>query len=80
MAANGVGTSRLLLNSTSPAHSHGLANSSDQVGRNLMHHPIGMVTGVFDEPLEGFKGPFAVSIISQEFYETDRAGASPAAT
>ncbi|HST65554.1 MAG TPA: GMC family oxidoreductase [Mycobacteriales bacterium] len=71
MAANGIGTARLLLNSTSPAHPHGLANTSDQVGRNLMHHPIGMVTGVFDEELEGFKGPFAVSIVSQEFYETD---------
>ena len=71
MAANGVGTARLLLNSTSKAHPRGLANSSDLVGRNLMHHPIGMVTGVFDENLEGFKGPFAVSIVSQEFYETD---------
>lgn len=71
MAANGIGTARLLLNSTSRAHPGGLANSSDMVGRNLMHHPIGMVTGVFDEELEGFKGPFAVSIISQEFYESD---------
>jgi len=71
MAANGIGTARLLLNSTSKAHPNGLANSSDMVGRNLMHHPIGMVTGVFDEPIDGFKGPFAVSIISQEFYETD---------
>jgi choline dehydrogenase-like flavoprotein len=71
LAANGVGTARILLNSVSEAHPNGLANSSDMVGRNLMHHPIGMVTGVFDEQIDGFKGPFAVSIVSQEFYETD---------
>ena len=32
-----------------------------------------MVTGVFDEPLEGYKGPTGCCIMSQEFYETDRA-------
>jgi choline dehydrogenase-like flavoprotein len=30
-----------------------------------------MVTGVFEKPLEGYKGPTGCSIISQEFYETD---------
>jgi len=70
LAANGVGTARLLLMSAGPGFPDGLANRSGQVGRNLMHHPTGMVTGVFSEPLDGFKGPFAVSIYSQEFYET----------
>jgi len=70
LAGNGVGTARLLLLSAQAGHPDGLANSSGQVGRNLMHHPTGIVTGVFDEPLDGFKGPFAVSIYSQEFYET----------
>lgn len=65
LAANGVGTARLLLLS-------GLANRSGLVGRRLMHHPTGMATGVFDAPLEGFKGPFACSILCQHFYETDR--------
>ena len=32
-----------------------------------------MVTGIFDEPLEGYKGPTGCCIMSQEFYETDRA-------
>jgi choline dehydrogenase-like flavoprotein len=73
MAANGLGTARLLLLSAAPWCPTGLANSSDMVGRHLMHHPTGMVTGVFDEPLEGYAGPFAVSIFSQEFYETDPA-------
>jgi choline dehydrogenase-like flavoprotein len=73
MAANGLGTARLLLLSAAPWCPTGLANSSDMLGRNLMHHLTGMVTGVFDEPLEGYAGPFAVSIFSQEFYETDPA-------
>ena len=38
-----------------------------------MFHPYAMVTGVFDEPLEGYKGPTGCCIMSQEFYETDRA-------
>jgi choline dehydrogenase-like flavoprotein len=42
------------------------------VGKNLMFHPYAMVTGIFDETLEGYKGPTGCSIISQEFYETDR--------
>ena len=71
LASNGIGTARLLLLSAAADCPSGLANSSDQVGRNLMHHPTGLVTGVFDEYVDGFKGPFAVSIYSQEFYETD---------
>lgn len=71
VACNGVGTPRLLLNSTSKQFPDGLANRSGMVGRNLMFHPLTGVTGVFDEPMEGFKGPMACSILSQEFYETD---------
>nr|MBA2598565.1 GMC family oxidoreductase [Chloroflexia bacterium] len=43
LAANGVGTPRLLLLSESNQFPHGLANSSGQVGRNLMHHGLAMV-------------------------------------
>ena len=71
IACNGVGTPRLLLNSTSNPFPDGLANRSDQVGRNLMFHPTDGVTGVFDEPMEGHKGPTSCSILSQEFYESD---------
>ena len=73
LAANGIGTPRLMLLSTSARFPNGLANDTGLVGRRLMHHPTGMVTGVFDEPLDGFKGPFACSILCQEFYETDPA-------
>ena len=71
LACNGVGTSRLLLNSKSALFPHGLANSSGQVGRNLMHHPCGYALGLFDEDLGPDDGPRGSSMLSQEFYETD---------
>ena len=39
LAANGIGTPRLLLNSASARFPDGLANSSGLVGKNLMLHP-----------------------------------------
>jgi choline dehydrogenase-like flavoprotein len=71
VACNGVGTPRLLLNSSSKLFPEGLANRSGLVGRNLMFHPYAMVTGIFEEPLEGYKGPTGCVIMSQEFYDTD---------
>ena len=71
MACNGVGTPRILLNSKSALFPDGLANSSGLVGRNLMFHPYSMIRGIFDDPLDGYRGP-GVCIWSQEFYETDR--------
>ena len=70
LASNGIGTSRLLLNSVSARFPRGLANSSDQVGRNLMFHPYVSITGWFDEELDGDRGP-TNSYWSHEFYETD---------
>jgi choline dehydrogenase-like flavoprotein len=72
LACNGIGTPRLLLNSRSKHFPDGLANRSGLVGKNLMFHPYAMVTGFFDDPLEGYKGPTGCCIMSQEFYETDR--------
>ncbi len=72
MACNGVGTPRLLLNSRSKHFPDGLANRSGLVGKNLMFHPYALVSGVFEERLEGYKGPTGCCIMSQEFYETDR--------
>jgi choline dehydrogenase-like flavoprotein len=40
LAANGVGTPRLLQLSSSPEHPDGLANSSGRVGTRLMLHPF----------------------------------------
>src|SRR3989442_11895178 len=73
LAANGVGTPRLLLNSRSARFPDGLANRSGLVGRHLMFHPYAMVRGVFDGPLGGHRGPIGCSIISQQLYETDLA-------
>ena len=45
LAANGIGTPRLLLNSASARFPAGLANSSGLVGENLMLHPWPLVFG-----------------------------------
>ncbi len=71
LAANGAGTPRLMLASACEAHPDGLGNRHGGVGRNLMHHPTAIVTGLFDAPFGGPKGAFACSLYSQEFYETD---------
>jgi choline dehydrogenase-like flavoprotein len=71
LAANGVGTPRLMLLSTSPQHPAGLANSSGLVGRRLMLHPTGVVVGVYDDDLEAWKGPAGQPIHSFQFYDTD---------
>ena len=39
-----------------PGFPDGLANSSGLVGRRLMMHPFAVVTGVFGEPLETWRG------------------------
>lgn len=70
LACNGVGTPRLLLNSVSPAHPQGLANSSDLVGRNLMLHPLGYAEGFFETELESGLGPQGVCMASHEFVDT----------
>jgi choline dehydrogenase-like flavoprotein len=70
LACNAIGTARLLLMSSRGNGSDGLANSSGLVGHNLMHHPIGLATGVFDELLDGYRGVTACSLMSMEFYGT----------
>jgi len=72
MACNGVGTPRILLNSVSKAFPNGLANSSGLVGKNLMFHPCALITGTFEAPQDGYRGPHNW-LWSQEFYETDTA-------
>jgi len=71
LAGNAIGTARLLLASRSPRFPNGLANRSGMVGKNLMHHPLVIAVGVFGELLEGWKGPTACTIMSQEHYESD---------
>ncbi|MCA6096038.1 GMC family oxidoreductase [Streptomyces sp. SCA3-4] len=54
LAAHSIENARLLLAS-------GLANSSDQVGRNLMDHPTLLTWGLFDHPVGPFRGPGSTS-------------------
>jgi choline dehydrogenase-like flavoprotein len=71
VAANGVGTPRLLQMSTSAKFQNGLANSSGLVGRRLMMHPYAAVNGLYEDDLESWLGPAGQSIVSTQFYETD---------
>jgi choline dehydrogenase-like flavoprotein len=64
MAANGIGTPRLLLAS-------GLANSSGLVGKRLMLHPYVSVLGLYDADLDSWLGPWGTPLLSLQFADTD---------
>jgi choline dehydrogenase-like flavoprotein len=70
VCCNGVGTPRLLLNSTSALFPDGLANSSGLVGKNLMLHPNASVMGVYEDPMDSHRGPLGETLTCFEFYET----------
>jgi choline dehydrogenase-like flavoprotein len=71
LAANAIGSARLLLLSAGGAFPDGLANTSGLVGRRLMMHPFAVATGVFAEPLETWRGNVGSRIHSLQFYESD---------
>ncbi len=71
LAANAIGTARLLLLSAGLGHPDGLANGSGLVGRRLMVHPFANVMGLFDEQLRSWNGHIGSKIVCYEFYETD---------
>ena len=73
LSANGAETSRLLLLSSSPQFPNGLANSSGFVGKHLMPNGGALAFGLFEEPLNDYKG-FAVSRIFHDFYELQKFG------
>ena len=72
IAANGIGTPRLLLMSDSKQFPNGLANSSGLVGKRLMVHPFGTTVGLYDQPMDEWLGPAGTQIECMEFYETDK--------
>jgi len=72
LAANGAETPRLMLMSASERHPDGLANSSGYVGRNLMFNSHANVFGVFEHPLNDYKG-VQVTRIVHDLYESDPA-------
>jgi choline dehydrogenase-like flavoprotein len=70
LAANAVGTARILLSSQSNMFPYGLANGSGMVGKRLMMHPFSRAIGFFDEPLESWQGHWGQSVYSLEFANT----------
>jgi choline dehydrogenase-like flavoprotein len=61
IAANGIETPRLLLASASETFPGGVANRSDQLGRNLMDHPIQLSWALTRQPVWPYRGPGATS-------------------
>lgn len=57
IAGNAIETPKLLLISRTDALPNGVANSSDQVGRNLMDHPIQLSWALANEPLYPYRSP-----------------------
>jgi len=72
LAASGIGTPRILLNSINKKFPKGLANSSGQLGKNLMLHPLGYVEGRFSKFLASNEGPEGCAIYSHQFYKTKK--------
>jgi len=61
IAAHAIETPKLLLQSRTDAFPRGIANSSDQVGRNLMDHPSQLTWGLAAEPLGVYRGPLSTA-------------------
>jgi glucose dehydrogenase len=63
LAAHAIETPKLLLNSVTDQLPNGVANRSDQVGRNLMDHPVQLswALSAADQPMFPFRGPLSTS-------------------
>ena len=72
LSAGSVYSPQLLLNSTSPDYPRGISNSSGQVGRNLMIHPLGYAEGLYSENLNSCFGPQGCCLYSHQFYKNNR--------
>lgn len=71
LAAGGVESPRLLLQSTSDSYPDGLANGSGQVGRYFSEHPLVGLVGRVDEPTGSDQIGFETSM-SEAFYSHDQ--------
>ena len=69
LAAHAIEIPKLLLMSRGPNAPQGVANSSDQVGRNLMDHPIQLSWALAGAPVYPYRGPLSTSGV-----ENSRAG------
>ncbi|NNF26219.1 MAG: GMC family oxidoreductase [Gemmatimonadetes bacterium] len=71
LSANGAESARLLLSSDSNQFPDGLANSSGLVGKYLMFNGNSSVSGLFEHPLNEYKGPGVTRVVLDEFYDSD---------
>ncbi|MEO1622940.1 MAG: GMC family oxidoreductase [Cyanobacteria bacterium J06632_3] len=71
LACGAVNSAALLLDSANDKHPNGLANSSDQLGRNLMKH---LMTVIVERDAGKNDGKFAPSISVNDFYWNDQQG------
>ena len=71
VACNGVGTPRLLLNSTSARFPDGLANRSGLVGKNLMFHPYAVHSRNIRRRDRRATSDQVCASGAKSFYETD---------
>jgi glucose dehydrogenase len=62
IAAHAIETPKLLLMSRADGVPNGVANSSDQVGRNLMDHPTQLSWALANTPLYPYRGPLATRV------------------
>ncbi len=74
LAAGAANSAALLLASHSDMHPRGLANSSDQVGRNYMFHATSAVISV---SVTEFGSPFPKTLCVNDFYFGDAANGFP---
>jgi choline dehydrogenase-like flavoprotein len=71
VAAGAVNTAVLLLASANPAHPNGLANGSDQVGRNYVFHTLTAMVSLTLAPLDS---QFPKTLAVNDFYWRDPRG------
>ncbi len=62
LAMNAIETSKLLLMSKSEKYQNGIANYSDQVGRNLSDHPEVLVYGLTKNPVYPYRTPGSTGV------------------
>ncbi|WBU54569.1 FAD-dependent oxidoreductase [Paracoccus sp. SCSIO 75233] len=75
LATGAVNTAALLLRSADEAHPGGLANSSDQLGRNFMNHNCSAVLAI--HPFRRNHSVYQKTLMVNDFYETGGPDGAP---
>ena len=75
LAAGAVQSAALLLGSASQAHPNGLANGSDQVGRNFMNHNASAIMAL--HPLRRNRAVYQKTLMVNDFYHQGTRGEGP---